>query len=301
MNLLQMKYILYVEKYHSFSRAAKKLYVSQPGISKGIKDVEDEYGIQLFNRESGKVSLTEQGIKLIRQISPIVEQAEYIDDYYRHNKISECTLSVACQHHAVALNTMEECLLEVLPDKEKYEIRFLEVMTKEVIEYVHSGVCEIGLLLKNKDNRVIKAELDSRNLEFKTICENKSYVYLGKQHPLAEKSIITDEDLEPYPFMRYYQGKGSMKYFSEEVVESHAVDKVIYVTDDMTIGKLAQKLNAYMIGSGHRSEEKMSDEIITIPYDSNEFIELGWIYEKNKALGTLAKKYIAKFENKLIK
>ena len=67
MNLQQMKYILYVEKYHSFSRAAKKLYVSQPGISKGIKDVEDEYGIQLFNRESGKVSLTEQGIKLIRQ------------------------------------------------------------------------------------------------------------------------------------------------------------------------------------------------------------------------------------------
>ena len=69
----------------------------------------------------------------------------------------------------------------------------------------------------------------------------------------------------------------------------------------MTIGKLAQKLNAYMIGSGHRSQEKMSDEIITIPYDSNEFIELGWIYEKNKALGSLAKKYIDKFENKLIK
>lgn len=300
MNLQQMKYILYVEKYHSFSSAAKMLYVTQPGISKAIKDVEEEYGIQIFNRESNKVSLTEEGMKLVRQISPIVEQAEYIDAYYQADRKVKCTLSVACQHYALAEETMEELLVEMMPTTEHFEIRYLEVMTKDVLDYVQSGICEIGLLLKNRENYVINTELEKRNLEFRLLRENKPYVYLNRKHPLAEKSLITDEDLKPYPFIRYYQGKGSMRYFSEEVVERHLADKVIYITDNMSIGKmLIEKAFAYMIGSGCIRNIDETKNAVIIPYDSDEMIELGWVYDKNRVLGDLCKKYMELFEEKL--
>lgn len=299
MNLQQMKYVVYAAKYKSFSKAAQMLFVTQPSISKAIKEVEEEYGIRIFNRVNNKVSLTDEGIRLVQQISPILEQVEFIDAYYRSDEAVNCTLSVVCQHYALASEVMTELLMETVPVAERFEIRFLEVMTKEVLDYVQDGVCEIGLLLKNRENHVINAELEKRNLEFSLLRENRPYVYVNRNHPLAAKEIITQEDLRPYPFIRYYQGKGSMKYFSEEVVEDHPADKVIYFTDDGAIRKISAKINAYMIGSGSMRSGQASQETVIVPYDSNEIVELGWVYDKNRVLGPLCKKFMKLFETKL--
>ena len=61
MELRVLKYFITVAQEQSFSKAAKVLNVSQPALSKQIKDLEDEYQITLFNRTTRTVSLTEEG------------------------------------------------------------------------------------------------------------------------------------------------------------------------------------------------------------------------------------------------
>ena len=62
MTLLQLKYIAMIAKCGSFSRAAQTLYVTQPGISKMVRAVEEELGITIFVRSSAGITLTAEGL-----------------------------------------------------------------------------------------------------------------------------------------------------------------------------------------------------------------------------------------------
>ena len=291
MNLQQMKYVIYTAKYNSFSKAAKELFVTQPNISNAIKELEQELKIQIFERSKSGVSLTKEGVVFLNQISPVVEQMGLIEDFYAKENEADNMLSVASQHCTLFSETMAQLLLDHTFG-DSYKIHILEAKTKEVLEYVQSGMCEIGILLKNRDNRVLSWELEQRNLEFRLLQERHPHVYLRREHPLANKEIITKEDLVPYPYIKYYQGKNSMQFFSEEVVEDHESDKTIYVTDSMTVAQLANRMDAYTMGSGYRRTGSDKGVLKAVPYDSSEVVELGLVISRGRNLSALCNKYL---------
>lgn len=297
MNFQQMKYVIYTAKYNSFSKAAKELFVTQPNVSSSIKDLENELKIQIFDRNRGSVTLTKEGAVLLSQITPIVEQMSFIQDYYANEVNVKNILSVACQHCVIASEAMVKLLKERM-NADSYKIQLLEVQTKEMLAYVQDGICEIGILLKNKNNRVMAWELEQRNLEFKLVQERPPFVHINCRHPLAGKMRISKEDLEPYPYIKYYQGQNSMQFFSEEVVEDHEAAKTIIVTDNMTVGNIVSMGEAYTIGSGYQGTHGVhqNGDSVAIPYDSDEKIELGYIFRKGTKFSSLCAKYISIFE-----
>ena len=294
MNLQQMKYVIYAAKYHSISKAAKELYMTQPNVSSAIKELEKELNVQIFERAKGGVSLTGEGVIFMQQIAPIMEQLGVLEDYYKKDSRVNEIFSVASQHCMVVSEAMDILLKEHI-SSEKYRLEILEVKTREVLSQVQSGASELGVLLKNKENKVLSGEIESNNLEFTLLQERKPIVYLGKHHPLAQKTLITKEDLENYPYVKYDQGKNSMQFYSEEVVEDHESDRTIIVTDNLTIFRVLQKMDAYTIGSGYRARGKAQQEdsqIVTIPYDSKEIIELGLLTNRDRQLSGVAQRYI---------
>lgn len=86
MELRVLKYFITVAREESFSKAAKLLNVSQPALSKQIKDLEDEYQITLFNRTTRTVSLTEEGRLFKEQAIEILNLVDRSEDYLRNNK-----------------------------------------------------------------------------------------------------------------------------------------------------------------------------------------------------------------------
>ena len=72
MEIRVLKYFLTVAQEQSFSKAAKVLNVSQPALSKQIKDLEEEYQITLFNRTTRSLSLTEEGRLFKEQAKQII-------------------------------------------------------------------------------------------------------------------------------------------------------------------------------------------------------------------------------------
>ena len=77
-----LKYFLTVAKEESFSRAAEKLHLSQPTLSRQIKDLEDEYGKQLLIRAPRRISLTEDGILLRQRAEEILSLVEKPKENY---------------------------------------------------------------------------------------------------------------------------------------------------------------------------------------------------------------------------
>ena len=81
MTLLQLKYIAMIAKCGSFSRAAQTLYVTQPGISKMVRAVEEELGITIFVRSSAGITLTAEGEELVRMGNRLLKDADQTTIY----------------------------------------------------------------------------------------------------------------------------------------------------------------------------------------------------------------------------
>ena len=78
MNLLHMKYAVEVADTHSLNKAAKRLYVGQPNLSRAIKELESSLGITIFERSSEGVLLTPDGEIFIRHAKSILKQIESV-------------------------------------------------------------------------------------------------------------------------------------------------------------------------------------------------------------------------------
>ena len=100
MELRVLKYFITVAREESFSKAAKLLNVSQPALSKQIKDLEDEYKTTLFNRTTRTVSLTEEGRLFKEQAIEILNLVDRSEDYLRifivemHNMLKKRLIKV---------------------------------------------------------------------------------------------------------------------------------------------------------------------------------------------------------------
>lgn len=299
MNLQQIKYVSYTAKYNSFSRAAKELFVTQPNVSSAVKELEQELNIQIFERSKGGVSLTREGVVLLSQITPVMEQMHFIENYYAEEQEYKNVLSIACQH----CPAVQRAMIELLRDHAKqdnYKMQLLEIKTKEVLQYVHEGMAEAGVLLRNRSNKILLGEIEQNNLRFELLEERMPFVYLCKTHPLASKELITKEDLAPYPYVKYYQGQNSMQFYSEEVVEDHEADKTIIVTDSATLSATLEQLDAYTIGSGYRGTREVNNpntKYRVVPYDTDEVIELGIITRNDSMVSALCQQFIKKLKS----
>ena len=86
MTITQLKYVLAVAEYKNFTLAAEKCFVTQPTLSMQIQKVEEELGIQIFDRTKKPIQLTEIGQKIVNQSKNIVNEADRIQDIVDQQK-----------------------------------------------------------------------------------------------------------------------------------------------------------------------------------------------------------------------
>lgn len=90
MTLQNLKYMLEISNSHSFSKAAKNLFVSQSTLSAAVKELESDLGITIFKRTNRGVSLTYDGEDFIKYAKEIVEQSQYLEQRYHEGNRCLC-------------------------------------------------------------------------------------------------------------------------------------------------------------------------------------------------------------------
>ncbi len=290
-SIRQLKYAIKTLEIGSINEASKKLYVSQPSLSNALKSLEDELGITIFKRSAKGVSLTEEGMEFMVYARQIVEQVGLMEAKYQQKKPPRRLLSISCQHYAFAVHAFAE-LVKNYAEME-YELTLRETETANILQDLSNFRSEIGLLYLNDFNRqVLEKTFKEQQLQFTPLFVASPHVFIGKDNPLAQKSIITLEDLEPYPCLTYEQGDANSFYYSEEILSTRYSAKSIKVSDRATIFNLMVGVNGYTISTGVLSRKLNDNNIIAIPLAVDEKITIGWLKHKQMILSPLAMEYL---------
>lgn len=291
MTLQQLKYVIEVANWGSINEAAKRLFISQPSLSNAIKDLEEEMKISIFERTNKGISLSKEGVEFLSYARQVVEQAELLESRYLNAKPSPQHFSVSTQHYAFAVNAFVSLVQE--HGHEEYELSLRETKTYEIIEDVKNMRSEIGVLYVNEFNgKVINKLLNSAQLQFTSLFTAKPHIFVSINNPLAKQSSVTIEELQPYPNLSFDQGEYNSFHFAEEILSTLIHKKSIRVSDRATLFNLLIGLNGYTISTGVLSADLNGNEIIPVPLECEESINVGWISHKNVALSKLGMYYI---------
>lgn len=216
MTLQQLKYVIEIVLCGSINEAARRLYMSQPSLSKAVKELEKELGIDIFLRTSKGITLSTDGAEFLGYARQVVEQAELLENRYFNTAPSRQLFSVSTQHYAFAVNAFVEMIKK--HGALEYQFTLRETRTYEIIEDVKNLRSEIGILyISSFNEKVILQMMKEEGLDFHPLFEAKPHIFVSAQNPLASKSLVTLEDLEDYPRLSFEQGEFNSFYYSEEI------------------------------------------------------------------------------------
>ncbi len=191
MELRTLKYFLEIAREENMSRAAERLHVSQPTLSRTMKELEEELGQQLFTRSSYSIHLTDEGMLLKRRTEDLLEMADKIKEEFRTlgDTVSGdihigCAESYLIKYLARAVKNLNE----------KYPLIRYHIVsgdTEQVNEKLSKGIYDFAFIVEPPDlSKYNYIEIPESNIWG---------VVIPKDHPLAEKSEIRAEDLLMYP------------------------------------------------------------------------------------------------------
>lgn len=291
MKLQQLRYVVKVAECGSITEASRRLFVSQPSITASIRDLENEMGVHIFERTNKGVIVSEEGETFLGYARQVLDQADLLEGKYKGTSEQVPHFSVSCQHYSFAVNAFVDVIREF--DAARYDFTLREEQTHEIIEDVAHMKSELGILYLSEHNReVIERMLAANELVFEGLFCATPHVFVCADHPLADHSSVTLEDLEDYPFLSYEQGSYNSFYYSEELTSTFERRKNIRVRDRATLFNLAMGLNGYTVCSGVISHELNGPGIISIPLDVDEYMEIGIITRKNTTLTRYGQAYI---------
>lgn len=291
MTLQQLTYLVKVAECGNITEAAEQLYISQPSLSTAISNLEKEMGITAFNRTKKGVTVTRDGEELLSYARMLLEQADIMKEHFGVGEKRDPKFCVSCQHYSFAVNAFVD-VVNVF-DADKYSFILRETQTGEIIDDVAQGKSEIGILYLSEHNEEVITKLLKKNeLVFEELFVANPHVFLCKDHPLAEHTLITVDDLKPYPYLVFEQGERNSFYFSEEFISTLDFPKNIQVRDRATLFNLVIGLNGFTVSSGVIDEKLNGSSIIARPLAMDCHMKIGVIRRKNILLSRYATYYM---------
>lgn len=295
MTLQQLKYVTTIANIGSISEAAKRLFVSQPSLTKAIKELEKEMGITIFDRTNKGITVSKEGERFLGYARQVLEQATLLEEQYKSQSGGKKQFSVSTQHYSFAVNAFVELLKGAGIDQ--YDVSLRETQTYEIIDDVAHMKSEIGLLFYNDFNRpVLEKLIHTNELTFTELFTAHPHIFIGKNHPLANKDVVSMDELEKYPYISFEQGDHNSFYFSEEIFSTVVRPKHIRVRDRASLFSLLLGLDGYTVSSGVIDEEVNGENIISVPLAEEGLMHIGYITNNKMHRSRLGQEYIQALE-----
>lgn len=193
MDIRVLQYFLAVAREESISKAAEALHMTQPPLSRQLKELEQELGKQLFIRGSRKVTLTEDGMLLRRRAEELVELMEKTKQ-----EISNSDREVSGDIYIGCGETDGFRLIARTAEKvrEKHpgiHFHLFSGNAEDVSERLDRGLLDFGILIE---------PADIKKYDFiKLPAKDRWGLWLRRDHPLAQKNSITPKDLQNIPLL----------------------------------------------------------------------------------------------------
>lgn len=287
MNFQQCRYVEVVARVGSFSQAAKELYMTQPNLSCSIKDLENELGVQLFTRSNTGARLTEDGHDFLKYAKRIIGELDLLQQRY-HDEFKK-SFTVASHHYDFLSSPLAKVAQEFKQDYQEFQT--IETTTKKILDSVASFEADLGIIyLDDENEHILTSALQYHDLEFTSLGEFPTRVFLRRDHPLAHKSVISETDLKGYNQIRFRQEHSGLN-FDEDDLDIHDQQRILYSNDRGTVMNLLCATDAYASGLGIVNSF-VKDQIVLIPLQNSPKHTLGYVTNRKKKLSDIGASFI---------
>lgn len=193
MELRILRYFLAVVREGNITKAAEILHITQPTLSRQLKELEEELGTNLFIRGKREIKLTDEGLLLDQRAKEIIELADKTErQFMEHKNLIGGVISIGCVESRATL-----FLPELL---EKFSIKYPQVQydlyngyADDIKEKIDKGLIDLGLLLE---------PVEISKYDFIRLPQKERWgVLMQKSDPLAQKESITLKDISVFPLI----------------------------------------------------------------------------------------------------
>lgn len=198
MNLLHMKYAVEVARTGSINRAAEKLLIGQPNLSRAIKELESSLGVTIFKRSAKGMKLTPDGEEFISYAQNILKQIDSLEDMFSKAAPKKKRFSV-CVPRASYISDAFAKFSGALRNEKYLEVYYEETNAMNSIDGVLQEDYNLGIIRYAEHyDKYYKAMMDEKGLDYEMITEFRYQLVMSKHSRLAKQPIIKFDDLKKY-------------------------------------------------------------------------------------------------------
>jgi DNA-binding transcriptional LysR family regulator len=194
MELRHLRYFVAVAEALSFTKAAEKLHTAQPSLTRQIKDLEEELGVQLLNRTKQQVTLTDEGRSFVADARRLLGLAAEIVQSVRRLHSGE----VRALNIGYVSNLFHDLLPKTLASFHQsfptVSVNLFDLSCGEQFRALEDGKLDLGFV-------GLHEPIARRGLEFRSIASYKTIAALPKDNPLAGKTTVELKALAPMFFI----------------------------------------------------------------------------------------------------
>ncbi len=208
---------LSVAEHLSFSKAAEALHISQPAVSRHIKELEQRYDASLFERKGNRIYLTGAGVKLYQALKEIAQHYRELDF-----EMGELHNAQAGEIRVGASSTIAQYVIPrvMASFHKRYPHIRLHLMNGNSFEMEQ-------LLLDNRIDLALVENLSSQaGIRYRDFLHDELIVVTGKSSLYAERATIEKEDLLQIPLVLREEGSGTL-----EVIRQYCAQQKILFED----------------------------------------------------------------------
>jgi len=226
MNFQQLKIVRETARRgFNLTEVANALYTSQPGVSKNIKDLEDELGVELFVRRGKRLlGLTEPGKELLETVERILRDAQNlrnIADQFASREQGSLTVATT---HTQARYALPEVIKQFKARYPQVHLALHQCSPREIVEMLVAGEADIGIATEAIEG---VAELVSFP------CYDWHHaVIVPQDHPLTKLPALTLEAIAAHPIVTYHEGFTGRSHIDQAFAAAgQSVDIVLSAID----------------------------------------------------------------------
>lgn len=301
MNLIKLKYIIEIADCGSITKAAKKLFVSQPYLSKVVTDFEKQLNKQIFVRHTNGLQLSDEGHKVYLLAQSIIHQLEMLNKLGNDGLLEEKNTQLSFSVGNLILK--DHLFLNYLQigHVSRSDIDFYETTINGCIGNVEKNISEFAIVVVDEYQKSLLLNIAKRKgLAYVELDEGYPYFHLHKDHPLAYQEKISIDSLKQYPIVRFknddFTALSSEKFKLENSKVRFA--RTIIVNHYHLYLSIVKNNGAFMIGNKWQISELENMGIKSVRFSSTKHkIYLGIIKKDKSSLTEEAEKFIRLFKD----
>jgi DNA-binding transcriptional LysR family regulator len=283
MELRQLEYFYTVSKLNNFTRAAEQLHVAQPSITNAIHNLEQELGVQLFDRTKRRITRTNEGEFFLERVEKILNNVqEAISDLNDLKNLNKgiIKLGIPPMIGAYLFPTLFICFKQAYP---KLELQVLEEGSKSMLSILENDDLDLGIIILPEESKTLN--MIPINTEQIVIC-------LAEGHRLSKEKTISFRQLEDEQFILFKDDS----YIRNEVI--HQCNKYGFAPNIVLSSNQTETIKGLVskgIGISFLMNDiaKNDDKFISIPLEEPMNVTIGLAWQKDKAISRAAQAFIS--------